>query len=282
MERPQARDQNPAMPRRWTPDPARFGEPLPPAAAAALIDVAAGGASAGQLLRAVATTVPVSYLSVVSLRGSVPQLLDGGAQRPEEAAVVAACFARYQRQGIYRSDDIVPLAEQMARRPGDGPLMLHRRADELRHAGWSQLYRSEHLTDRFSVLHAPAEGDVQAIHVYRDERLGPLADGELQRLLTLLPLLQRACAAASRGGLGRAQDDGLAAREHRLQRLAPALSPRERAVCARVAAGLSVDGIAADLDVAPSTVRTLRKRAYGKLADAGHPAHRLGLARLLA
>jgi FixJ family two-component response regulator len=68
----------------------------------------------------------------------------------------------------------------------------------------------------------------------------------------------------------------------RLARLAPALSPRERAVCARIACGLSADGIAADLDVAPSTVVTLRKRAYLKLAGAGLPAERVGLARLLA
>ncbi|MBQ0919700.1 LuxR family transcriptional regulator, partial [Hydrogenophaga aromaticivorans] len=66
-----------------------------------------------------------------------------------------------------------------------------------------------------------------------------------------------------------------------LQRLAPALSPRERAVCARIALGLSAEGIAVDLDVAPSTVITLRKRAYQKLAEAGLPAQRLGLARLL-
>ena len=45
--------------------------------------------------------------------------------------------------------------------------------------------------------------------------------------------------------------------------------------------GLSVDAIAADMGVAPSTVQTLRKRAYQKLAEAGLPAQRLGLARLL-
>jgi DNA-binding CsgD family transcriptional regulator len=45
--------------------------------------------------------------------------------------------------------------------------------------------------------------------------------------------------------------------------------------------GLSADGIAADLDVAPSTVITLRKRAYLKLADVGLPSQRMGLARLL-
>ena len=45
---------------------------------------------------------------------------------------------------------------------------------------------------------------------------------------------------------------------------------------------LLADGIAADLDVAPSTVVTLRKRAYLKLSDAGLPSDRLRLARWLA
>ena len=52
-------------------------------------------------------------------------------------------------------------------------------------------------------------------------------------------------------------------------------------VVARIAHGLSADGIAAELDVAPSTVVTLRKRAYAKLAEAGLPADRLRLARWL-
>ena len=43
------------------------------------------------------------------------------------------------------------------------------------------------------------------------------------------------------------------------------LSSRERDVCARIACGLTADGIAADLDIAPSSVLTLRKRAYAKL-----------------
>jgi DNA-binding NarL/FixJ family response regulator len=60
----------------------------------------------------------------------------------------------------------------------------------------------------------------------------------------------------------------------------PELSERERAVCARIACGISADGIAADLDVAPSTVTTLRKRAYAKLARSGLGVGRFALHRL--
>ena len=44
-----------------------------------------------------------------------------------------------------------------------------------------------------------------------------------------------------------------------------ALSERERAVCLGMLAGKKAEAIAGDLDVAPSTVVTYRKRAYTKL-----------------
>jgi DNA-binding CsgD family transcriptional regulator len=125
-------------------------------------------------------------------------------------------------------------------------------------------------------------GQVQVIHIYRDERQGRFLPQEVERLLGLAPLLRQAHATAWRAGAVLADRASRTAEgERRLQRLAPSLSARERAVCARIALGLSADGIAADLDVAPSTVVTLRKRAYLKLADAGLPSQRLGLARLL-
>jgi DNA-binding CsgD family transcriptional regulator len=46
---------------------------------------------------------------------------------------------------------------------------------------------------------------------------------------------------------------------------APSLSGHERQVCARIAGGRSAMSIATELGIAPATVLTLRKRAYGKL-----------------
>jgi DNA-binding CsgD family transcriptional regulator len=47
-----------------------------------------------------------------------------------------------------------------------------------------------------------------------------------------------------------------------------ALSPRERAVCAYIVCGHSVEAIALELKVSPATVITFRRRAYAKLAIA--------------
>lgn len=256
---------------------------VPSRAVAALLNVALSPSSADALLQAVQTVVPVDYLSLVRLCSNLPELVEGSASRPQERSVVAHCFGIYRRH-YYRRDAILPLAHQLTGRPGREGVALHCRADQLPDAGWrADIYERERLTDRFTLMHAPAPGQVQVIHLYRDERQGCFMPQEVECLLGLAPLLRQAHAAGWRTGvaaqLGR--EHRLTEGERRLQRLAPSLSPRERAVCARIALGFSADGIAADLDVAPSTVITLRKRAYQKLAEAGLPAQRFGLARLL-
>lgn len=53
--------------------------------------------------------------------------------------------------------------------------------------------------------------------------------------------------------------------EQRFAARFPALTPREREVCARAAIGVSVEGAALDLAIATSSVLTYRKRAYQRL-----------------
>lgn len=270
------------MPHLWTLDHTELGPALPAVTVSALLDVASASAGAEGLLRAVQTLVPADYLSWVRIHRDVPELVEGSARRPQDAGVVSQCFSIYRRR-YYRSDRILPMAAELALEPSPGMAVLHCRADELPDAGWrSDIYERERLTDRFSLMHAPSPGQVQIIHIYRDDRLGALRPEEVDRLIGLAPLLCQAHTAAWRAE-GQRQDrlQRILEREQRLSLIAPALSARERAVCARIADGWTADGIAVDLDVAPSTVITLRKRAYLKLADAGLPAERLGLARLL-
>lgn len=270
------------MPPIWNLESARCEISVPASAAVALLDVAQAPASADALLRAVQAVVPVDYLSVVDIRRDLPELVEGSASRPLERSVVSRCFAIYRRH-YYRRDSVLPLASQLLARPAQTGLALHCRADELPDSGWrADIYERERLTDRFTVMHTPATGTVQAIHLYRDERQGRFDPCEIEHLIGFAPLLRQAHAAAWRAGAASAdRERRVADGERRLHGLVPGLSPRERAVCARIALGWSADGIAADLDVAPSTVITLRKRAYRKLGEAGLPAHRLGLSRLL-
>jgi DNA-binding CsgD family transcriptional regulator len=266
----------------WQVHPPRCEATVPATTVAALLDVVSSPASSDALLRAVQSLVPVDYLSVVRIQRDLPELIEGSASRPQDSAVVSRCFSIYRRH-YYRRDALLPLASRLGGRPTADALTLHCRADELPDAGWrSDIYEQEHLCDRFTLLHAPAAGSVQAINLYRDDRQGGFRPQEVARLHDLAPLLRRAHAGWwARHAAEQTREDRIGAHEQRLRTLAPALSARERAVCARIAEGLSVDGIAADLDVAPSTVSTLRKRAYQKLADTGFAANRQGLARLL-
>ncbi len=271
------------MPATWTFDQPARGHSLPASAVAGLLDVASAPQSAERLLRAIQPVVPVEYLSLVAFRRDTPELIEGCSAHTQDRNVVAECFAIYRRS-YFRSDAVMGMADQVAQRPAREVAVLHCRADELPVAGWrNDIYVRERLTERFTLLHAPAPGAVQAIHLYRDHRQGSFQSHEIEQLLALAPLLRQAHhAALQAGSVAGDRHAQMAQASQRLERLAPSLSPRERAVCARIACGISADGIAADLDVAPSTVLTLRKRAYLKLAEAGLPAHRLGLARLLA
>jgi len=270
------------MPATWTLDAPASGHLLPATAVQGLLEVASAPLSAARLLRAIQPVVPVQYLSLVAFRHHTPELVEGSSQHSPDRDVVAECFAIYRRS-YFRSDSVMRLADRVAERPAREVAVLHCRADELPVAGWrNDIYVRERLTERFTLLHAPAPGAVQAIHLYRDDRQGFFQPSEIAQLLALAPLLRQAHHAALQVGAVVADRHAQVAQaERRLLRLAPILSPRERAVCARIACGLSADGIAADLDVAPSTVVTLRKRAYLKLADAGLPADRMRLARWL-
>lgn len=271
------------MPATWTFDSPAGGHLLPATAVSGLLDVASAPLSAERLLRAIEPVVPVEHLSLVTFRHHTPELIEGFFAHTRDRNVVAECFAIYRRN-YFRCDAVMRMADQVAHRPAREVAVMHCRADELPVAGWrDDIYVRESLTERFSLLHAPTPGAVQAIHLYRDHRQGSFQPHEIEQLLALAPLLRQAHHAAIQSGAAVADRHAqIAQASRRLERLAPALSPRERAVCGRIACGFSADGIAADLDVAPSTVLTLRKRAYLKLTDAGLPAHRLGLARLLA
>jgi DNA-binding CsgD family transcriptional regulator len=249
------------------------------AAVAALLDAGEGRPTAARLLDFVNRAVPVEHLSMVEFGAHGPELVGGCTVHASGRDVVAECFAIY-RQRYFRSDAITPIAAQAAHQPARRVVAVSCRADELPLRGWrDDIYVREGLTERFSLLHAPSPGRVAALHLYRDVRQGLLQQAELDWLLAVAPLLRQAHALAPELSAGAACADPLARALRLLAQRAPQLSPRELAVCARIACGIGVDGIAADLGIAPSTVVTLRKRAYLKLREAGLPAQRLGLAQ---
>src|SRR5690606_7817666 len=188
------------MPATWTFDAPAAAHVFPAAAVAGLLDVASAPLSAERLLHAIEPMVPVEHLSLVTFRHHKPELNEGFSAHTRDRNVVAECFAIYRRR-YFRSDAVMCLAEQVAHRPAREVAVLHCRADELPVAGWrDDIYVRESLTERFTLLHAPVPGSVQAIHLYRDHRQGRFQPHEIERLLAFAPLLRQAHHAALQAG----------------------------------------------------------------------------------
>ncbi len=263
---------------------------LPADAVARLLDVGSATEPAAAMLDFLGAVAPVDYLTLVEYvppgrsAPAEPVQAEGHAT-PRLRNVTYECFAHY-RQRFWRDDPATRIAHQLGR--GDAPAMpvaaLHVQADDIPDAGWrAEIYERALLSARLSLLYAPLPGSAWAINLYRHRSSGPFGPDEIDRVLAVAPLLRQVHAGTLHAGA--AAPAALPARVARaqaaLRRQAPELSPREQAVCARIACGMGLDGIAAELDVAPSTVATWRKRAYAKLAVRGLSGGRMQLARLL-
>lgn len=253
-------------PIRWIPEQQPgvvFDQPM----VSLLLDAVRRPALAPSFLRAVNRLAPAAYLSLVRYDRNGPALLEGHAHETQPFNITHDCWARY-RERFFRIDELPRIAHRLrGEAPAQGVIAWHCTTEEIPDPGWrEQVYRYGGLSDRLTLLYAPGRGQVCSINLYRTEGMGPFAEAELQQVLALAPLLKQVHGQAL-GATGEADDIDTRIRqaEEAVAARTGQLSPRERQVCARIACGLSVDGIAADLDVAPSTVLTLRKRAYAKL-----------------
>ncbi len=256
---------------------------------ALLLEASSHAEPAGRMLAFLSHIAPVDYLSLVeyvddrSQALAAPELREGHAVG-QDSNVTAECFAHY-RQHFWREDRATLIAQHLGR-VGSGATVtgLHFRASDIHVPSWrTEIYERAELADRLSFLYAPVQRSAYAINLYRGNRRGAFRAGEIEQLLAVAPLLRQVHGAALRAECGpeQTQEIRAASADSALRRQVPELSPRERAVCARIACGISVDGIAVDLGVAPSTVITLRKRAYAKLAARGLAAGRHHLAELI-
>ncbi len=245
---------------------------------------------AKRMLGFVGRLVHVDYLSLVEYlpnrrdRMVTPELVEGHS-RAGVINLTPDCFAHYRRF-FWRQDDATRVAHEVGQRPHDGLAAMHVQADEIRLASWRQeIYERAHLAGRLTFLYAPVPHRTFAVNLYRDRSHGDFRSAEIESLLGVAGLLRQAhglnlCSSPLvRQAPQREQRIDLA--ESALRRKIPQLSQREAQVCARIACGMSADGIAADLGIGPATVATLRKRAYAKLAEHGMTAGRLQLASLV-
>lgn len=183
------------------------------------------------------------------------------------------CFAVYH-QGLYlvdRSFDAVPVGHAAVLRmhADEAPSRQHR----------DTIYRRHGVLERLSVAQRGPDGSVLAVNLYHHEHQGRFAEGELAGFADLAPLLL----AAVRRHLDLAcvsvpvpvavpvrtpvlaPESSSACLRDALRRRCAALTGRELDVCERLLRGWTYDGIAADLGLSVTTVKTYRARAFDRL-----------------
>lgn len=178
------------------------------------------------------------------------------------ADTTQACFAAY-RDGLYRADrsfDDVP-------RNGCGVLRMH--ADDMPNpAHRDAIYRRHGMRERLSVVQRQADDSLLAVNFYSHDHQGRFPAGATEGVAALAPVLLAAVQRHVQWLPAAAAPPAAAAEPTLRQRLlqqAPALTARELDVCERLLQGLSYDGVAADLGLSLSTVKTYRARAFARL-----------------
>lgn len=125
-----------------------------------------------------------------------------------------------------------------------------------------QIFEAGGIVERISIVQK-GQHAWRGMSVARHESQGCFSDDELNNLLGLaflaLPMMSRKQGQRREGGLSVAQ------LEARFAQHCARLTGRERQVCARAVAGMTVDATAHDLGIARTSVLTYRQRAYLRL-----------------
>jgi DNA-binding CsgD family transcriptional regulator len=192
-----------------------------------------------------------------------PRLLSGAADGGPWTAF--RCGAIHARE--FATQDA--LRQIIDRKPVAGPvglvLVARQRADEMPFGSYRrECLEAIGLVDRLTLLMRAGESSWLAAHLYRDEEHGHFDAEHIEALVGVATLLARCIArhyASDVGGVASLRisvSDGVS-------ELGARLTDREREVLTRILDGVTVNRIAEDLNLRPTTVATYRLRAYEKL-----------------
>lgn len=150
----------------------------------------------------------------------------------------------------------------------DSDILLRRlQQSDINDNGYRQLwYRKMGIVDRVSIL-SRADKGLYCLNLFRTQ--DSFEASALEGLEQNKPLLAALALKHSRlaGALSpfMTRDAQILTLIERLEKTHPALTTREKEVCARILLGMSSDGIALDLAIKTQSVLTYRKRAYARL-----------------
>lgn len=147
-----------------------------------------------------------------------------------------------------------------------GAYLSHITADEIPDDHRHRVYEAHGMAERISIVRPQPEGPVFAVNFYRHRHQSAFRDCHLAALEEVGPML---LALARKHAELAPPDDGgrdwVTYWRGRLRLDATKLTERELDVCARILAGWSLDGIAVDLGVSLTSVKTYRQRAFARM-----------------
>jgi DNA-binding CsgD family transcriptional regulator len=216
-----------------------------------------------RLLHAVNTVLPVGCWSVYHVGNCRPVMYLSGTHRRKDTTV--GSWNAYL-SGPHLSDRTRVLGDRRI----SAPTICHLTAEEIPSSVHrDKVYRQFDMIERLSVAEQDSADSVFAVNLYRYSDQNHFSDRELaafemlaQPLLAAVKrhLVLRPAKSPAPGNALSIAKLRETLRAHRSD-----LSERELDVCARILAGMTYEGIAADLDLKVPTVKTYRNRAFGRL-----------------
>lgn len=182
------------------------------------------------------------------------------------------CFLAY-REGLYREDRTFDALEGSK---GQDIRILHITAGEVRNPEHRRvIYEHHRLRERLSAARLAGDGSILSVNLYRHDDQPAYRECDLQlfehlsrglfasveRQIALQPGMDQEGAGAQSSIADLPQD----AHREALRHLAPDMPAREMEVSLRLLRGMSHDGIACDLGIGATTVKTYRNRAFARL-----------------
>lgn len=231
-----------------------------------LIDAIGDEAFGPRVAKALGAVLPIAYLTGYRKRENAPVTMPlAGSEAASD--VTARCWRIY-RNGPHRRDRSLDDAVACAR-VGD-LAWCHLTADQIVDRNHRvDVYERHGLRERLSLIE-PVPGDGWlSVNLFRIGAQGRFADRELAALEDAAPLLmaivRRHLRLLDGRSAGPPSVDRLPVLRRALLDRDAGLTERELDVCARLALGMTYDGIAADLGIAVTSAKTYRNRAFDRL-----------------
>ncbi|MFT3721448.1 helix-turn-helix transcriptional regulator [Pseudorhodoferax sp.] len=245
--------------RKWTPAAWRHAG-APAGAMAPLIDSLGEDDFCARLLRQLHPVLPAASWSVYRVGpGCAPRLFMSAALDIPDTT--RACWHAYL-SGPVRGDRSLRFDPDAAQRVQ----LCHITAGEVADEHRARVYEAHGMVERVSIVQHGEDQALFAVNFYRHAHQRALSDaqiGDFEQLApALLALARKQVALRPPAPPQPPSPEDLRAR---LLQLDGGLTARELDVCTRLLRGMTQDGIAADLGLSATTVKTYRNRAFARL-----------------